>query len=135
MRFFVVATETLATRSKLLYNRIVPTHQFHMKLDFLQSILGNKLAIFGITILVGILVARMIYAMMSTHDRKKRPLLVASVATVSLLAMFWASEFAFQNSCWLPSALAWLPQQKNQPTTIVLIIVALIRRHPRSAGL
>src|SRR3569833_2021729 len=135
MRFFVVATETLANQSKLLYNRIVPTHQFHMNLDFLLSILGNKLAIFGITILVGILVARMIYDMMSTHDRKKRPLMVASVANVSLLAMIWASEFAFQKSGWLPSALAWLPQQWYLPASIVLIIVALIRRHPSSAWL
>jgi len=106
-----------------------------MKASFLQSILANRLAVLAITVVIGILVARMIHDMMSTHDRTKRPLLVASVANISILALIWASEFAFQKNGWLPSAIAWLPQEWYLPLSLVLVVISLIRKSPASAWL
>lgn len=106
-----------------------------MKASFPQSILANPLAVFAITIVIGIIAARMIHDMMSTHDRKKRPLLAVSIANISLLALIWASEFAFQKNGWLPSAIAWIPQQWYLPLSIVLVIVSIVRKSPPTAWL
>lgn len=106
-----------------------------MKASFLQSILANRLAVLAITAVIGVLVARLIHDLMSTHDRKKRPLLMMSVANISVLALIWASESAFQKNGWLPSALAWLPQEWYLPLSLVLVVISLVRKSPTSAWL
>ena len=106
-----------------------------MKAPFLQSILANHLYAFLIAVVIGVFVARMIHDVVSTHDRKMRPLLVASVVNVSLLAVIWASEYAYQKNGWLPSAIAWLPQEYYLPLSLVLVIIGLARKHRMTMAL
>lgn len=100
-----------------------------MKVPFLQSILENRLYVMLLAAVIGIFVARLIYDTVSTHDRKMRPLLIGSVVNISLLALIWACENAFQSSGWFPAAVAWIPQESFLPLSIVLIVIAIIRRN------
>lgn len=99
-----------------------------MKVSILQTILANRFGVIGIAAVVGLVTAWLIHDVVLTHDRKMRPLLIGSVANISLLALIWAGEFAFQKVGWLPAALAWIPQICYLPLSIGLVVYGLVRR-------